>query len=920
MSTLSKLEPSVGHFTPIKSRLETTMDEASKEEKKRCMEAAHEACRIVCNVVAPKDGDELLRSLGSFDSDIIPQNIEYLMFAYKEAPTSHLKTQILSLYVNSYPVKTLMKLHEKYEKITEWQVRKAKEHAKNIGPGIPLEKITRHRVRVDLNKMEHFLDFINRPYFYQDVAFGTRKLKLESGEILTMPNIVRTVTRSTMVAQYVQFCIEESFEPLSRSTLFRILQVRGASQRKALQGLDNTAADGVSGFDTLENIVVVMEKLGAPSDWVMATKKSLKDSKRYLKTQYRVHCTEESACADHCKSFALSDSRDKNFKTLCHDDHNIICESCDSIRNVIQEIADKSQDKASINCDVQQRGDILYDITKAKNHIEDWKAHLLRSENQDLAKQDVLRVINANSILVFMDWAMKFVQIKYREKQSEWYGKRGINWHISSVVSRNATGKLEVTSYAHLFDACTQDWFAVISIIENLLTTVKAERPVITEAYLRSDEAGCYHNNFLIAALRDVGQRVGISLKSYVFSEPQHGKDICDRILCPMKASIRRFCNEGNDITSASHMRNALKERPVKGTTASVNIVNVETKELEVKKLPGISGYHSFCFEDTGVRVWKAYGIGDGKLIPYEKWQTKPQGPTLLEVKEGQEFFDPSSTRVLKESGSKDDNTYQCPESGCFVSFSKLEDLDLHMDIGQHKRSTTGSVYDQLKFDWVSKFSSLTLDEETVVHRQNIGRRLGDSNLPMGWALHEPRGGGNRYSETVKEYLLAKYDLGEKSGNKCDPQLVADDMRSSKLENGERRFTREEWLSKSQIKSFFSRITASRRKQSMVQKETSDIAPDEDLDQWLEEFEMLDEIDEQNKLKEQVIEEIDLRHPIVYDTYNLCELNSSKELAKFNVKMLKEICSYLEIQVKSRDSKKVILEKLIAELSKCTCQ
>lgn len=242
------------------------------------------------------------------------------------------------------------------------------------------------------------------------------------------------------------------------------------------------------------------------------------------------------------------------------------------------------------------------------------------------------------------------------------------------------------------------------------------------------------------------------------------------------------------------------------------------------------------------------------------------------------------------------------------------------MDIGQHKRSTTGSVYDQLKFDWVSKFSSLTLDEETVVHRQNIGRRLGDSNLPMGWALHEPRGGGNRYSETVKEYLLAKYDLGEKSGNKCDPQLVADDMRSSKLENGERRFTREEWLSKSQIKSFFSRITASRRKQSMVQKETSDIAPDEDLDQWLEEFEMLDEIDEQNKLKEQVIEEIDLRHPIVYDTYNLCELNSSKELAKFNVKMLKEICSYLEIQVKSRDSKKVILEKLIAELSKCTCQ
>ena len=35
----------------------------------------------------------------------------------------------------------------------------------------------------------------------------------------------------------------------------------------------------------------------------------------------------------------------------------------------------------------------------------------------------------------------------------------------------------------------------------------------------------------------------------------------CDRILCPMKASIKRFCNEGNDITSASDIRKALKEK-----------------------------------------------------------------------------------------------------------------------------------------------------------------------------------------------------------------------------------------------------------------------------------------------------------------------------------------------------------------------
>ena len=44
------------------------------------------------------------------------------------------------------------------------------------------------------------------PYYYLDVAFGSRKLKLESGEKLVMPNIVRTVARCTIINQYLDFC------------------------------------------------------------------------------------------------------------------------------------------------------------------------------------------------------------------------------------------------------------------------------------------------------------------------------------------------------------------------------------------------------------------------------------------------------------------------------------------------------------------------------------------------------------------------------------------------------------------------------------------------------------------------------------------------------------------------------------------
>ena len=183
-----------------------------------------------------------------------------------------------------------MKLHEPYEKLTRYQVKRARQHAKLHRPGTIPEKELKHRVRLDMGKVDHFCEFANRPYFHQDVAYGSRILKLQygsnyfatpplphsmltksvfysrtelvlseettlkrgrgrgissvetvswfvaeivdSGEKIPMPNVVRTAMRSTMVKQYQSFCEEEGFNHLSRSTLFNILNVREASHRR----------------------------------------------------------------------------------------------------------------------------------------------------------------------------------------------------------------------------------------------------------------------------------------------------------------------------------------------------------------------------------------------------------------------------------------------------------------------------------------------------------------------------------------------------------------------------------------------------------------------------------------------------------------------------------------------------------------
>ena len=106
-------------------------------------------------------------------------------------------------------MKKLRKLHEPYEGITIWQRKKAKAHARECGPSLSLEKSSSYRVRLDTTLVDDFIDFINRPYFYQDVAFGTRKLKLNNGQEVLMPNVIRTVTPSTMIRQCLTFCEEE---------------------------------------------------------------------------------------------------------------------------------------------------------------------------------------------------------------------------------------------------------------------------------------------------------------------------------------------------------------------------------------------------------------------------------------------------------------------------------------------------------------------------------------------------------------------------------------------------------------------------------------------------------------------------------------------------------------------------------------
>ena len=102
-----------------------------------------------------------------------------------------------------------------------------------------------------------------------------------------------------------------------------------------------------------------------------------------------------------------------------------------------------------------------------------------------------------------------------------------------------------------------------------------------------------------------------------------------------------------------------------------------------------------------GLRVWKCYGIGKGKYIPYEVIYIKHQGQTSLQTIESQGFYDPPEKCVVKRrsKGRKETESttplFEYSVLGCVEVFETFSQLELYLDVGKHKVSRL-SQYDAI--------------------------------------------------------------------------------------------------------------------------------------------------------------------------------------------------------------------------------
>ena len=565
-------------------------------------------------------------------------------------------------------------------------------------------------------------------------------------------------------------------------------------------------------------------------------------------------------------------------------------------------------------------------LKQAKTAICAWKSHLLRSVNQDMARMEVLVNLDQSSVLLVQDWAGKYLPRKYRESQADWFGKRGIPWHITVATRKNA-GEMQMLTLVHIFPGCSQDSCAVLAVMADVIKQLKSTMPELRSVYYRQDNAGCYHCGATIAGAKVLGEAHGIVIRRLDFSDPQGGKGPCDRKAATIKSHMRIYLNSGNDIETPYQIKDAILSS---GGVDAVNLSlcqSITSSKLQPIKIDNVSLLNNFQYEDEGVRVWRAYGIGPGKLLKSNKFQY----PTLRElpsvdvtcsfrntftaVKQRSSKDTPEDDEVgIKPDDEPEAAVFTCHEEGCTQTFLRHSSLQRHLDCGKHKRTLERETL----LDRAARAYSEALEGQTtavpqistmVVTKPDSSDNF--TKLAMGWAL-KSGASRKRFSEQQKNYLDGKFRVGEQSGRKADPASVARAMMTAKDVNGQKLFTSDEYLTASQVNSYFSRLAA---KKSL---------PDNDgYEDQLDDTQNASYEAQIEELTKRIVGDLGPTHPITHGAHNLCEIVLNSNLTKFSISILQEICESLGIEtadITSVRRKQPYVETIEGFCLGCTCR
>ncbi|GMT15217.1 hypothetical protein PFISCL1PPCAC_6514 [Pristionchus fissidentatus] len=535
--------------------------------------------------------------------------------------------------------------------------------------------------------------------------------------------------------------------------------------------------------------------------WFSSLRGAMLSSRQYLRRDFVIHGKEFSTTADHCWSLALSDPEDARFQVDCEKgsptwmhSHSRICHQCETLqvffgdmRATFEELAKKhKKDKH-----------VLEEIELLRRDHYDWedkimrlKAHQIRTAKSENDLQWLTGGLKEGDVLMTMDFAMKLLPHHSRESTVDWYAQRGMVWHVTHVLTY-FQGNYHEHNFVHIFEGARQDSATVTAIAHDVIKQLKWKG--IKRFFIRSDQAGVYKSSSTIASIHSIAKELKVHVAGWYFSEAQAGKGPCDRTAARVKRKVRNYADSGKPVLNPHQFFDAVTHNELyAGISYSVVRLEGSGKDKKVKvssaKIPNLSMFNAFTFEEFSLRVHRFWKIGVGKTIPYSTFS--PNDALLVHGRSGgtlsEEIFwsplgEPRKKHYINEpviddfedgeDADEDEDEdededavcdkwsnsmkcekkkkfisrlYQCPVETCAKEFLSAKNMERHMTLGNHRRRPERLNVVDYSLHTFSSFIEAVHPPIACPVVDDAVRSVTDDNAngkiqSMGWALPKRR-------------------------------------------------------------------------------------------------------------------------------------------------------------------------------------
>lgn len=181
----------------------------SEATKRRYIKRSSDIVAAVLKTISPENAGYIWQAMTSsasmnklLDIEDISQTdhryLEALAEAYCNANSWDTRRQIHSVMTGVAGYKVIASF---IQGLTKYRYTVANLHRLQFGHGAPVPFQPSTRIRVDLKQLDHFLFFITSPHLIQDLPFGQKHLTLSTGQVIEVPNVIRTMIPQRIVCQ-----------------------------------------------------------------------------------------------------------------------------------------------------------------------------------------------------------------------------------------------------------------------------------------------------------------------------------------------------------------------------------------------------------------------------------------------------------------------------------------------------------------------------------------------------------------------------------------------------------------------------------------------------------------------------------------------------------------------------------------------